>query len=145
MVWLIALMMMLSGEPGGEVLPPGEIGPVETADRGAPFHRLTFADLHAYQPADDADAPFARLMARVLAGDERARAAQLLRHEEGGYLLIVDAPGAGETWRSGALTWPLLETAHAALGEEARFGVIYRNHAPLLPDYPSFYAPGTER
>lgn len=145
MIWLMALMMMLSCEPAGEVLPPGEIGPVETTRRDAPLHMLTLADLGAYQTAGEADAAFARLMATVLAGDERVSAAQLLRHEAGGYLLIVDAPGAGETWRSGALTWPLLDTAHAALGEAARFGVIYRNHALLLPDYPSFYAPGAER
>lgn len=104
MIWLMALMMMLSCEPAGEVLPPGEIGPVETTRRDAPLHMLTLADLGAYQTA-----------------------------------------GEGETWRSGALTWPLLDTAHAALGEAARFGVIYRNHALLLPDYPSFYAPGAER
>lgn len=145
MIWLMALMLIAQPPgPGSEIAPPGEIGPVETAYHEDHFYILTFADLAAYEPAGDADADFAGLMAMVLAEDERVRAAQLLRHGEGGYLLIVDAPGAGETWRSGALTWPLLDTAHAALGADARFGVIYRNRALLMPDYPSFYSAGAD-
>jgi hypothetical protein len=136
---LLALMLLVQA-PAEAHGPDEPLGQYETYDHDTAFAELTRGALDQYALAGEDDAAFAAALAAVLADEPRALGAALLRHGvTGGYLLIVDAPGAGETWRSGALTWPLLQTGEAWPDEGAPLRVMYRNHAPDLPDFAPFY------
>jgi hypothetical protein len=138
---LIALMLLVQAPSGPEPVPgPDEVlGHFASRDHQPYANVLTRSALTEYALAGEDDAAFAAALAAVLANEPRAHSAALLRHGvTGGYLLILDAPGAGETWRSGALTWPLLQTGEAWPDEGAPLRVMYRNHAPDLPDFAPF-------